>query len=66
MSRLNGCIAKDGEEIDGREFDVDNLKDFVEILKGLKTDGISPHLNEQVHLNYFDDDEDLDLWLQKT
>lgn len=51
---LNGCGAKNGEEVDGWEFEVDNLKDFIDILKTYKS----------IHLNYFDDEDDLDLWLR--
>jgi len=51
---LAGCISQDGEEIDGKEFEVETLKDFIDILKN----------NKQVHLNYFEDESsDLDLWV---
>lgn len=50
---LSGCGAKMGEEVDGWEFEVDNLEDFIEILKTYKS----------IHLNYFNDEDDLDLWL---
>lgn len=53
---LRGCVGKDFEEIDGREFDIPDLKEFVQILLSLSKD-------EQVHLNYFSDEEDLDLWI---
>lgn len=75
MKKLNGCIAKDGEEIDGREFEIEldevetngrggtriplgNVRTFVKILNGLKQ-------REQVHLNYIDDEDDLDIWMEK-
>jgi len=51
---LNGCGSKDGEEVNGWEFEVNNLKDFIKILKTYKS----------VHLNYFNDEDDLDLWLR--
>ena len=51
---LNGCGCKNGSEVDGWEFEVDNLKDFIEILKTYKS----------IHLNYFDDEDDLDMWLR--
>ena len=31
--RLFGCIAKDGEEIDGQEFKISTLKELVELLE---------------------------------
>jgi hypothetical protein len=55
MIRLNGCFAKDGQELDGREFEVATLREFVELLKNNK--------NKQMHLNYFDNEDDLDIWL---
>jgi hypothetical protein len=51
---LNGCGCKDGEEVDGWEFEVDNLKDFIQVLKTYKS----------IHLNYFDDEDDLDIWIR--
>ena len=42
------------EEIDGWEFEVDNLKDFIQVLKTYKS----------IHLNYFDDEDDLDIWIR--
>ncbi len=51
---LSGCGSENGSEIDGREFDVQNLTELVQELKS----------NKQVHLNYFEDEsEDLDLWV---
>jgi len=54
MKKLNGCVSKNEEEIDGKEFEVETLKEFIEILKN----------NKEVHLNYFDDEADLDLWVK--
>ena len=54
MIKLNGCIAKNGNEIDGKEFEVTTLKELIDILT----------TNEEVHLNYFDDQGDLDLWVK--
>ena len=53
VKTLNGCGCKMGEEVDGWEFEVETLKEFVEILKTYGS----------IHLNYFDDEEDLDIWL---
>lgn len=54
MKKLFGCISKDGEEIDGQEFEVETLPELIELLKN----------NKQVHLNYFEDESaDLDLWV---
>ena len=58
MKKLFCCVAKDGEEIDGREFEVDTLARFVDILQEIKA-------GEQIHINYFDEDDDLDLWITK-
>ncbi len=55
MKMLNGCISKNGEEIDGEEFEISTLKELIELFKN----------NEELHLNYFDDEEDLNLWLKK-
>ena len=33
MKKLNGCISNDGNEIDGKEFEVEPLEEFIEILK---------------------------------
>jgi len=51
-SILSGCGAKDGDEIDGWEFEVDNLDDFIEILKTYKS----------IHLNFYGD-ENIDIWI---
>ena len=55
MKKLNGCVAENGEEIDGKEFEIETLKELIDILK----------FSNEVHLNYFDDEEDLDIWLTK-
>lgn len=54
MIKLNGCIAKNKEEIDGKEFEVSSLKELIDILI----------LHKEVHLNYFDDEKDLDMWVK--
>ena len=54
MKKLNGCVSNNEEEIDGKEFEVETLQEFIEILKN----------NKEVHLNYFDDEDDLDLWVK--
>lgn len=54
MKKLNGCIAKNGEEIDGKEFEITTLKELIDILINHK----------EIHLNYFDEKEDLDLWIR--
>ena len=51
---LNGCISKDGKEIDGLEFSITSLSELIGLLKEHK----------EVHLNYFDDEDDLNLWLE--
>ena len=48
---IAGCISKDGEEIDGGEFEVDNLVDLIEILQQ----------NKEVHLKYFIGEPEIDL-----
>jgi len=58
--RICGCVSKDGEEIDGKEFEIESLKDLVEILE--------ENSHGQIHLNYIIDQENggehnLDLWL---
>ena len=53
MKKLHGCASRNGEEIDGREFEVETLEDLIEILE---QDG-------EVHLNYFHGERDLDLWV---
>lgn len=55
MIRLNGCFSSKGGEIDGQEFEVATLREFTELLKNSK--------NKQMHLNYFDDEDDLDIWI---
>lgn len=55
IKMLSGCGAKLGEEIDGWEFDVDNLKDFIEILKTYKS----------IHLNFYGE-ENIDMWLTQN
>jgi len=55
MIRLNGCFSSKGEEIDGKEFEVATLREFIELLKNNKS--------KQMHLNYFDDEDDLDIWI---
>jgi hypothetical protein len=51
---LNGCGAKNGEEVDGWEFEVGSLEEFIKVLKTYKS----------IHLNYFDGEDDLDLWVR--
>lgn len=51
---LNGCVAKDGEEVDGLEFQITTLRELIEL--------ITKH--KEVHLNYFSGDkQNLDLWI---
>lgn len=52
---LSGCGSKYGKEVDGQEFDVDTLDDFMEILKTYKS----------IHLNFYGDDN-IDLWLTQN
>jgi hypothetical protein len=51
---LCGCGAKNGEEVDGWEFDVDTLEGFMEIIQQYGS----------VHLNFWGD-ENVDLWLRR-
>lgn len=51
---LHGCISKNGYEIDGEEFEIKTLRELIDLLKESK----------EVHLNYFDDEPDLDLWIK--
>ena len=51
---LNGCVAKDGQEIDGKEFSITTLYELADILKR----------NKEVHLTYFEGEDDLDLWVK--
>ncbi len=53
--KLYGCISKDGEEIDGKEFTIQSLSELIDIIKN----------NEEIHINYFEDEDDLDLWINK-
>lgn len=50
---LCGCGCKDGEEVDGWEFEVENLVELVEILGTYRS----------IHLNCIGD-EDIDIWLE--
>jgi hypothetical protein len=50
---LSGCIVKDSEEIDGKEFEVSNLKELLDIIKN----------NKSIHLNFYGE-ENLDLWVR--
>lgn len=52
---LSGCGCKAGDEIDGWEFEVDNLDDFMKVLKTYKS----------IHLNFYGD-EDVDMWLTQN
>lgn len=52
---LSGCGAENGNEIDGREFECESLKDFIDILKTYKS----------VHLNFLGDEE-IDLWIGRN
>jgi hypothetical protein len=54
---LNGCMAKDGSEIDGREFTCVNMGELVKVLEEARK------RKWQVHLNYIEDGDDLDLWI---
>jgi len=57
---LNGCVSRNLNEVDGREFRFSTLKEFVHFLSVLKSD----YNYKQIHLNYFDNEKDLDLWLE--
>jgi len=54
-NKLCGCFAKDGEEIDGEEFGVDTLEEFIELLDKNKD-------NKQIHLNFYKNNN-IDIWL---
>jgi len=49
---LCGCGSKNEEEIDGQEFVVDSIPEFIEILKNHK----------EIHLNFYED-ENINIWL---
>lgn len=64
---LHGCGAKNGEEIDGQEFEITNLYELINLIK----------THKEIHLNYAlsqTEDErringnvkeiDLDVWIQ--
>lgn len=51
---LNGCVAVKGYEVDGKEFRIESLKQLIELLI----------LNKELHLSYFDNEEDLDIWIK--
>jgi len=51
---LFGCVSRDEEEIDGNEFQITTLKELIDLLKE----------NKELHLNYFEDEQDLDMWLR--
>jgi hypothetical protein len=51
---LSGCGTKNGKEIDGQEFDVETLHTLIDVIRQYK----------EVHLNYFEDEDDLDLWIK--
>lgn len=53
IKSLHCCESINGEEIDGGEFEVNSLEEFISMLKKLKS----------VHINYFDDGPDIDLWV---
>ena len=52
--KLYGCVSKNEEEIDGCEFEITTLAQLVELLRNHK----------ELHLNYFEGKEDLDIWLR--
>jgi hypothetical protein len=52
--KLYGCGAKMGEEVGGWEFEISNLRELIKVLQEYKS----------IHLNYLNDDEDLDLWIR--
>ena len=51
---LSGCGCKQGEEVDGWEFDVNNLEEFMEVIKTYGS----------IHLNFYGDDN-VDIWMSK-
>ena len=52
---LSGCGSVDNTEIDGQEFEVETLKDFIDVLKTYKN----------IHLNFMGD-ENIDMWVSKN
>jgi hypothetical protein len=52
---LHGCAASDGEERDGYEFEVTTLRQLVGLLIQYK----------EIHLNHFDNEADLDIWVKR-
>ena len=56
MSKLlSGCGAKQGEEVDGWEFEVETLEEFMEIINTYGS----------IHLNFYGEDN-IDLWITKN
>lgn len=62
---LHGCLSENGEEIDGREFEIHDLDEFITILQD--------HGTTELHLNYVvcgacngedTEEADLDLWIK--
>lgn len=55
---LFGCVAKDGEEVDGKEFEINTLSELIEILKDYP----------ELHLNYTSlmGKKELDWWIKRT
>lgn len=51
---LRGCVSEKYEEVDGKEFAISTLREFVALLKKYP----------ELHLNYFDGEDDLDLWIK--
>ena len=47
------CGAEEGSEIDGQEFEAETIEELLEYLQKYK----------QIHINYYDDSPDLDLWI---
>jgi len=54
LKKLYCCKSKDGEEIDGEEFEITTLEELINILM----------IHEEIHFKYFEDEDDLHLWIK--
>jgi hypothetical protein len=52
---LRGCVSNNYSEIDGLEFNITTLSELIDILKK----------HSEIHLNYFEGEKDLDLWITR-
>ena len=58
--KLMCCGAKDGKEIDGKEFELETLQDLIHQIQAM----INWNQFDQIHIKYFEGEDDLDLWVK--